>query len=227
MKDALDMFDSRKIKPMRDIIYESLRQAIFEGRFKTGERLVEHELAEKLNVSRTPVREALRKLEIEGLVEHIPRKGVVIKGFKKEDIIEIFTIRGVLEGLAVRYVANNITEAEIKQLEELVELMRKSNSKGDIDKLMNQCKEFNEIIIRASKMPRLIEMINTLQEYTEKTRRVTMASNNRRIDVLKEHEEIFKAIAERDPDRAEKLVKEHLEAAKQSYLKTFAEDGNY
>lgn len=226
MKGSLDYFNASSIKPIRDMIYESLRQAIFDGEFKAGERLVEKELAEKMKVSRTPIREALRKLETEGLIKHLPRKGVVVKGFKQEDVIEIYSIRQALEALAITYTVRNITEKEIKKLEEIMEIMEILTNKEDAVALFNISQKFNDILIQSSKMPRLINLINTYQEYLERFRIVTMKEKKRKIEALKEHQLIFQAVIDRDEKRAEKLVKEHLEGAREAYLATFVEGEN-
>src|SRR6056297_3078489 len=108
--------NGNELKPIRDRVYEILRKRIFASKYEVGTKLVETEIAEQMNVSRTPVREAFRKLEIEGLVEHKPRKGIFVKGLDKNDIKEIYSIRSVLEGLASKNAAKNINEEEREKL---------------------------------------------------------------------------------------------------------------
>jgi DNA-binding GntR family transcriptional regulator len=223
LNGALESFNISNLKPIRELIYEHIRQAIFNGDLKAGDRLVEKELAETMKVSRTPIREALRKLEAEGLIKHVPRKGVVVKGFSREDIIEIYSIRQALEALAITYTVKNITQEEIKKLRELIEKMEELTEKDDTVNLFNTSQEFNEIIFKSCRMPRLINLISTYQEYLERFRVVTMGKKERKIEALKDHKEILQAIIDRDEERAEKLVRRHLQGALEAYLKTFGQ----
>ena len=220
LKNILDSFNVSRIKPIRDLIYEALRQAIFEGELKAGDRLVEKDLAKKMNVSRTPVREALRKLETEGLVKHVPRKGVVVKGFKRSDIIEIYSIRKALEVLAITYTVENITDEEISKLKEKIEIMEILTYKGDTASLFNVSQEFNDILIKACRMPRLINLINTYLEYLEQFRRVTMKKKERKLKALEEHKQILQAIIDKDVEKAKALTEKHLQGALDAYLET-------
>ncbi|MGB9840352.1 GntR family transcriptional regulator [Thermovenabulum sp.] len=209
------------LKPIRDLIYEHIRKMIFSGELKEGERLVEKDLAEKLKVSRTPVREALRKLETEGLVVHLPRKGVVVKGFSKEDVIEIYSIRKSLEALAISFTVQNITEKEIEKLKNLNEKMKEVAKEEDAEKLFELLREFNKVLIESCRMPRLISLINTYREYLERFRVVTMSKKERKLLALKEHDEIIDAIIKRDAKRAQSLVQEHLQGALEAFLANF------
>jgi DNA-binding GntR family transcriptional regulator len=208
------------MKPIRDIVYENLRKAIMDGKLQSGERIVEKEYADRMNISRTPVREALRKLEIEGLVQYIPRKGVVVNGFTKEDVIEIYKIRKNLEALAIRQVVEEITDEELVKLEELVEEMERADKAGDKERVFTTCKEFNELLLNISRMPRLKGMVNMLQEYLERFRRITMSKASRRSSAIKEHRAIFQAIKEKDGRKAETLVWEHLDASEKVFFQS-------
>lgn len=223
--DLLDNISSSlnfsKLKPIRDVIYESLRQAIFDGKLKAGERLIESELAKKMNVSRTPVREAIRMLETEGLAKHIPRRGAVVKGFTREEIIEIYSIRIALEALAIIYTVENITDIELQKLKHLIKKMRELTDQNDTKRLFETCEEFNKILIDSCKMPRLIKLINTYQEYLRRFRAITMRDKQRKVEVQKDHEDILNSVMERDKEKAEKIVREHLKRALEAYLENF------
>lgn len=121
MEQIFEKIESTDLRPIREIVLERLRKAIMNGTFQTGDRLVETSIAEKMGVSRTPVREAFRQLEIEGLAENLPRKGTIVKGISKRDIFEIYEIREVLEGLAFRLACSNITDEQILELKEKLE----------------------------------------------------------------------------------------------------------
>ena len=206
------------LKPIRDIVYETLRTSILKGQLRPGQRLVEKDYAEKYNISRTPIREAIRKLETEGFVEYIPRKGVIVKTFEVSDIIEIFAIRTALESLSIQFVLKNITDKEIAKLRVLVDRMESADESCDMSELINTCREFNEVLLRAGKMPRLTGMINTLQDYLERFREITLAKDSRRNSAISEHKHILQAVIDKDEAKAVLLTVSHLEAAKNSLL---------
>lgn len=224
MDQIFSEMEISNVKPIRDIVYEQLRKTILAGKMKPGERIVEKEYADKLNISRTPVREALRKLEMEGFVEYIPRKGVIVKEFTLKDIIEIYEIRKSLECLAVKNVIKNIKEDYIDNLKDIVEQMDILEAQGDYEGVFNICNDFHQTILSASEMPRLMNMISTLQEYLERFRRVTMSKDSRRHSAIQEHKEILEAIIDRDVKRAEKLTSEHIEKSRKVFLAEFKVD---
>lgn len=211
----------KKVKPIRDIVYELLRKAILDGKIKPGERIVENDYAEMFHTSRTPIREALRKLEMEGFVEYLPRKGVIVKGFSLSDIIEIYEIRKSLECLAIRHVVAKISGQEIDQIRAIVREMEKANQEDNIEQLVTICQQFHDTILHTSSMPRLTSMINTLQDYLERFKRVTLEKPKRRGNAIKEHQEIFRAIDQRDVNKAEELISQHIEASKRAFLEDY------
>lgn len=198
-------------KPIREIVYESLRNTIISGKIPVGERIVEKEYAERLNISRTPVREALRALEMEELVEYIPRVGVVVKRITIEDVFEIYKIRQHLEVLAAVSAMDNITEEEIKEIEELLTLTEKKNAEGDIEEVIKLFGVFNQKIYEASRMKRLTSMISKLNEYLQRFRNISISDNERRESALKDHREILEAIVLKNKEEIEKIIKSHLE----------------
>lgn len=224
MKGPLESFNVASLKPIREMIYESIRLAIFSGELKAGDRLVENELAEKLAVSRTPIREALRKLETEGLIKHVPRKGVVVTGFSPDDIIEIYSIRQAMEALAITYTVKNITEAETEQLKTLIQEMKELYRQNNTSALFDASQKFNDILVKSCRMPRLINLINTYQEYLERFRVVTMGQPERKQAALREHEAILAAVIQGNAEEAARLVRQHLQGALEAYLKTLKEE---
>ncbi|MPN18570.1 HTH-type transcriptional repressor RspR [bioreactor metagenome] len=198
-------------KPIRQIVYESLRNTIISGKIPVGERIVEKEYAERLNISRTPVREALRALEMEELVEYIPRLGVVVKRISIEDVFEIYKIRQHLEVLAAVSAMDNITEDEIKEIEELLTLTEEKNAQGDIEEVIMLFGIFNQKIYEASRMKRLTSMISKLNEYLQRFRNISISDNERRESALKDHREILRAIILKDKAEIENIIKSHLE----------------
>lgn len=218
MSDLFSNINFNSIKPIRDVVYEYLRTAIINGLIKPGERLVEKEYAEKFNISRTPVREALRKLEIEGLVENIPRKGDIVKGIDLKDMLEIFAIRQALEPLIVKTAIENLTQDDIVNLQEIVDKMDSSSHNNDTETLLNAFQAFNDILITASKMPRLSAILSQLKDYLSRFRTISLSNDNRRIEAINEHKEILQAIMRGDNENVEQLVATHLASARQSLL---------
>lgn len=198
-------------KPIREIVYESLRNTIISGKIPVGERIVEKEYAERLNISRTPVREALRALEMEELVEYIPRVGVVVKRISIEDVFEIYKIRQHLEVLAAISAMDNITEDEIKEIEDLLTLTEEKNAQGEIEEVIKLFGVFNQKVYEASRMKRLTSMISKLNEYLQRFRNISISDNERRESALQDHREILRAIISKNKDEIENIIKSHLE----------------
>lgn len=202
------------LRPIRDIVYDNLRSAILQGNMKPGERIVEKECAERYHISRTPVREALRKLEIEGLVQYIPRKGVVVKSINAAEIAEIYAIRIALECLAIESAVEHISTEDIAKLEYLTERMKQHEESGRMDELLDACNEFNKVLLQAAGMPRLIAMINSQKDSLQRYREITLSEDVRRTKAINEHKDILQAVIDKDKERAVKYVKMHLEGAR-------------
>jgi DNA-binding GntR family transcriptional regulator len=198
-------------RPIREVVYESLRKTIISGVIPVGERIIEKEYAERLNISRTPVREALRMLEIEELVEYVPKVGVVVKRISVEDVIEIYKIRHHLEVLASTTAMENITQDEIKKIEELLDLTEQKNREGDVKEVIRLFGEFNSRIYEASRMKRLAGMISKLNEYLQRFRNISISEDARRDKALREHREILKAIVEGNKEGIDAIIKNHLD----------------
>jgi DNA-binding GntR family transcriptional regulator len=222
MKDYMDLlventrFDKRK--PIRQAIYESLRKSIISGIIPAGERLVEQTYAERLNISRTPVREALRMLEVEELVEYVPRVGAAIKRISKEDIIEIFEIRHNLEALAITEAMNSINKNEIREIYDLLSLTEKHNDEGNNEETIRLFGEFNSRIYETSKMIRLKGMINKLDEYFQRFRSFSMSTYDRRVQAIKEHRELLYMIGEKDKEQLNNILRRHLEHSRDAVI---------
>lgn len=211
MDDFVNNTDLSQNRPIREVVYESIRTTLIEGRVPAGERFVEKEYSQRLNISRTPVREALKQLESENLVEYVPRVGVVVKRITKGDVIEIYKIRESLEILVAECAMENITEEEIKEINELLDLTEKTNQQGDIEKVIELFSEFNTLIYKASKMKRLPIMISNLNTYLQRFRNISILDNNRREKALLEHRLIINSIVSKDKELAAKVIKSHLD----------------
>lgn len=211
MDKILKSINFNQDKPIREIVYECLRENIIKGVIPVGERIVEKVFADKLNISRTPVRDALRRLEMEELVKSIPGKGIVVKKITVEEVIEIYKIRANLEVLAAEEAMENITPEEIKKIQELLDLTEEMNNQGNVKEVVRLFAEFNEQIYEASRMKRLVTMISKLSEYLKRFRDISMSENKRREKGLKEHREILNAIVEKNHKDIDEIIKRHLQ----------------
>ena len=223
MQNWMDEFvgntDLSQNRPIREVVYESLRATLISGKIPVGERIVEKEYSQRLNISRTPVREALKQLEQEDLVEYIPRVGVVVKRITKDDVIEIYKIRQSLEVLVVNMAMENILPEEIKAISDLLDQTEKENDNRNIDEVIKLFSEFNYIIYKSSKMKRLPIMISQLNNYLQRFRNISILDNDRREKALLEHRLILNAIVSKDKNLAEKIIKVHLDDSLDVVLK--------
>ena len=201
-------------KPLREIVSDALRQAIRDGILPPGERLMEIPLAEELGVSRTPIREAIRILEQEGLIVMIPRRGTYVADMSLKDVTEVFELRSILEELA----AERITNEEIEALEQhLVEIGNYMNE-NNLDKVVQADILFHEILYKASRNDRLVEMINNLREQTLRFRTLSMSQTGRLAKTWDEHRQLVEAISDRDVERARQIARIHMEESEKTLL---------
>jgi len=174
-------------KPLRELVFAAMREAIVKGELKPGERLMEVQLAEEMGVSRTPVREAIRKLELEGLVVMVPRKGAYVAGLTLKDAANVFEIRGSLEGLAAALAAERITEEEINDLDRVLEDIAKAGEKGDVDTIIKKDMEFHQKLFSATRNERLAQIISNLKEQIDRFRIKSFTNPKRLKSVILEH----------------------------------------
>lgn len=210
-------------KPLREMVFESLREAIILGRLKPGERLMEIQLAEEMGVSRTPVREAIRKLELEGFVVMVPRKGAYVAGISLKDIVDVFEVRAALEGLAAGLAAERITDEELEQLERSL-IQVNISSEGNINAFVEGDSSFHNLIYLASRNQRLVQIITHLQEQIQRFRMTTLSQPGRTKIALDEHKKIVEAISERNAELSQTLAREHIENAEQILLNALREE---
>jgi len=204
---------------LTDRIFKQIENDILFGKYQPGDSLIETKLSRELNVSRTPIREALRQLEREGLVQSIPNKGVFVKGISVQDIEDIYTIRMIIEGLAARWAAEKITDEEINELKEVVDLEEFYTTKNEPSQLLKFDSRFHEIIFRASKSKPLMHILSMFHHYIQRARNISLSTPERALKVLEEHKAILKALMERDAEKAEKLTNEHIKNASINFSK--------
>ena len=192
-------------QPLREVVCESLRDAIRKGILKPGERIMEIKLAEELGVSRTPVREAIRKLELEGYVVMMPRRGTYVADMSIRDINEIFEIRTALESLSNSLAAEHITEDELEHLQRLLVIIGGYIKEGDMDKIVETDIEFHDLLYHAARNNRLVGIISNLRDQLTRFRTLSMSYPGRLEATLDEHRAIVEAIANGDDRAAPRL----------------------
>lgn len=218
--------DDSRAGSLRSRVFSQLQNDILNGYYEPGESLIETKLSEELGVSRTPIREALRQLELEGLVQSIPNKGVIVKGITSQDIQDIYTIRMLIEGLAARWAAEKITDEELQELKDTVDLEEFYTVRNDYSHLLQSDTKFHDIIFKASKSKPLMHTLSTFHHYVQKARKMSMSSPGRAMKVLGEHKAILQAIIDKDAQKAERLTTEHVSNASSNLLKQFATKGS-
>ncbi len=209
---------------LRAVVFDDLERAIIAGEYQAGDSLSELMLSEKYGVSRTPVREALRQLELEGLVRLIPNKGATVVGVSEKDIDDIYAVRIRIEGLAARLCAENATDEEIQALERLVDLQEFYLYKEKPEQLWQLDGEFHNTIFDASRNRPLKSMLSSFHSYISRARSNSMRSAERAAQSVEEHRGILSAIAAHDGDRAEQLMTAHIIAARSNISSGIASD---
>lgn len=195
---------------LRGRVFHEIREGILSGKYKENEELKENTLGQELGVSRTPVREALRQLELEGLVKIIPNKGAYVIGLTERDIKDIYAARSALEGLCARWAAQYITPEQKKELSENVELSEFYASRGNYAQVCELDTRFHEILYQASGSRIMEHMLLNFHHYVERVRRMSLATEGRAARSNEEHKKILQAIEEKKPQLAEELAHQHV-----------------
>jgi DNA-binding GntR family transcriptional regulator len=219
MPDLPIAWSEQELSPIRDKVYEYIKEAIVQGVYKSGDRIIERELADQLNVSRTPIREALFRLESQGFVKTVPRKGVVVSKLSPEEVVEIFMILSAIESLAMKLAAQRANEAERAELDQII---------AEIDAALAEPEaqpehwkfhfKINDVVCRAAASPRLTKMLDDLSDYIRAFVNVGYELPGRLRKAMEEHRDLARAIRDGEPELAESLAKIHIENSKKAYL---------
>lgn len=210
-------------KPLHGIVLEILREAIVSGLLRPGEKLMEAQLAEEMGISRTPVREAIRKLELEGFVNMIPRKGACVAEYSEKDIVDTFKIRLALERLAVELAVEKITDARLEELKKVIAEESIYIENGNLEMMVEKDAEFHELIYSTGDNRRLVTIMSNLKEQIRRFRFVSLGGQGRGKEVLEEHELIMEALKRRDLKQALACMEEHIENTQQALLAAIKE----
>ncbi|OLS02840.1 GntR family transcriptional regulator [Tissierella creatinophila] len=200
-------------------VFEELEEKILNGKIKPGENLTEIKLSSDIGVSRTPVREALRMLEQKNLVQITPNKGAIVLGINEKDLNDIYTIRMNIEGLGSRWTVENITDEQIKELKEIVELQEFYMMKNSLEQINQLDAKFHEKMYEYSNSRTLQHMLSDLHHMIKRYRKISFNSKGRTEKAIQEHREILEAVINHDPDAAERLTINHIINAKENLLK--------
>ena len=209
---------------LRGRVFHTLREDILSGRYRENEELREMAISEKLGVSRTPVREALRQLELEGLVNIIPNKGAYVTGITEKDVADIYAMRALLEGLCARWAAEHIDEKQLEALEENIYLSEFHAHKQHPQQLTELDDAFHEILYEACGSKILRHQLRDFHEYVKQMRRRSLSDSERGMEAVEEHKRIMEALQNRDADRAEAQAALHMQNAYDNMVKNGVSD---
>lgn len=219
------IFQQNENLPIRDIAYETLKHAIIIGELSAGSRIVETVYADKMHISRTPLREALRKLERDGLVEYTHHKGVIVRAFTIQDIDEIFTIRNAMMMLILPSIVQNVNEEALQRLHAILDEMDIAQETADADALATLNRAFHRTIEHLSDKKRILNVIDSQEEYIIRFSAMTIASIVRRSNAHQEHHQILKLLEEKNLEELMRLMHHHLEESKETCLAVVSKRG--
>lgn len=206
--------------PLRDVVFNTLRQAILRGELKPGERLMEIQLANKLGVSRTPIREAIRKLELEGLVLMIPRKGAEVAEITEKSLRDVLEVRKALEELAVKLACDRMTKEQMNRLKEAAKEFEETLKTNDVTKFAEADVNFHDVIFMATDNQRLIQLLNNFREQMYRFRVEYLKRKQYHPILIAEHEDIIYRIEKRQKEEAAKVVCQHIDNQVEAVIDT-------
>lgn len=207
--------------PLRDVVFNTLREAILKGELVAGERLMEKQLAERMGVSRTPIREAIRKLELEGLVVMIPRKGAEVARVTHKDIKDVLEVRGALEELAVKLACEKMSDSDLADLKRTSDEFQTACSEKDINNIISKDVEFHDIIFNSTQNEKLIHIVNNLREQIYRYRVEYIRKLGDYDMLVKEHNQILGFIENRNVDQAKEVALKHIENQERAVIEIF------
>lgn len=216
MKDI--SLNSNEYLPLREVVFNTLREAILTGELEPGEHLMEVKLANKLGVSRTPIREAIRKLELEGLVVMTPRRSAEVAKITKEDLTDVLEVRRVLETLAIELCCRNRTDEDITTLQENLKKFKSCINANNVTEIATTDVQFHEVIYNSTGNRRLNQILYNLREQMYRYRLEYIKDRQTRKNLVLEHEEIINAIKEKDVERAKKAILIHIDNQEETIL---------
>lgn len=223
-KTVLEPIQLDAYKSLGQVVSDTLRQAIKDGVLKPGERIFELDLAAQLGVSRTPIRDAIKKLALEGFVVNIERRGTYVANISLKEMSQVFEVRTALEELAAGLAAERITPEEIETLELMLVEISKYIEAKDMDKVVEADVHFHDVLYKASRNSRLADIVYNLREQILRFRSISMNQPGRLAKTWEEHREMVEAISEHNAAHARKIARLHMEHAEQTLLNGLSKD---
>ena len=196
--------------PLRDVVFNTLRQAILTGEMKPGERLMEIHLANKLGVSRTPIREAIRKLELEGLVIMIPRRGAEVAQITWKNLKDVLEVRRALDVLAIELACERMTQEELEELQRACETFEEATKTKDVRAIAQADVALHDLIVASSRNNRLIQLVNNLAEQMYRYRVEYLKDEKNYPLLLEEHRAIVEAFTNKNKEKATACMRQHV-----------------
>jgi DNA-binding GntR family transcriptional regulator len=220
MADTKFNINTNEYLPLRDVVFNTLRDAILTGKLVPGERLMENQLAEKLGVSRTPVREALRMLELENLVELVPRKGAQVLDMSEKDITNILEVRSALEGLATSLACKKMTKEDLQQLKSMEADFEKAVADNDVEHFVDIDEDFHDLIFAATENDKLISIFRNLRIQLYRYRMAQAKNNETSMStIVAHHRSIIRAIENHDAEEGASIAQGHIKYQTESILR--------
>ena len=224
MSDSLTLNSNEEFLPLRDVVFNTLRQAILTGELKPGERLMEIHLADKLGVSRTPIREAIRKLELEGLVIMIPRRGAEVAQITEKNLKDVLEVRRALDALCAELACDRITNEEKNKLKAACHAFEEATKTRDAKVIAQADVALHDIIVEATGNERLIQLIHNLSEQMYRYRFEYIKDERQHENLVQEHRVIYESIINNDKETAAKAAKLHIDNQEASILHQLREE---
>lgn len=205
--------------PLRDVVFKTLRQGILTGELKPGERLMEIHLAKRLGVSRTPIREAIRKLELEGLVIMVPRKGAQVAQITQKNLKDVLEVRRTLDGLCAELACERMTDEELDELKRVCQDFEMATRSKDFTKIARADEALHDSIVLATGNSRLVQIVNNLSEQMYRYRFEYIKDVSSHDRLIEEHRVLYEAIKARDKENAVEAAKLHIDNQEKSIMK--------
>lgn len=218
MQDNLQI-NMDEFLPLRDVVFNTLRQAILTGELKPGERLMEIHLANRLGVSRTPIREAIRKLELEGLVTMIPRRGAEVAQITEKSMNDVLEVRRAMDALCVELACDRITQDELEELKKACDSFEQAVKTGDAKKIAQADVALHNIIVQATGNQRLVQLVNNLSEQMYRYRFEYIKDSSQHENLVEEHRIIYESIVRKDKETASQAAKMHIDNQKKAIIR--------
>lgn len=219
MKEDKLQVNMDEFLPLRDVVFKTLRRGILTGELKPGERLMEIHLANRLGVSRTPIREAIRKLELEGLVTMIPRRGAEVANITEKNLKDVLEVRQALESLAIELACERISEEKKLELKERLEAVEEAVATKDAGAIASADVAFHDAIVEASGNLRLTQIISNLGEQMYRYRFEYLKDVSKHPQILREHRTMYESILEKDKEKAAGSVMTHIDNQEEAIMR--------